>query len=50
VLKGGVNDVCDRAHKGQTVTVATTETKDKADAREVSSKLRAICADIKDLL
>jgi hypothetical protein len=45
-LRGGENDICDRAHSGRTVTAATTETKEKVDARETSSKLRAICADI----
>jgi len=48
-LKGGENDICNWAHSGRTVTVETMETKEKVDAREVSSTLRAICADIKDL-
>lgn len=48
-LKGGENDICDRAHIGRKVKAATTETEEKVDAREVSSNLRAICADIKEL-
>jgi len=48
-LKSGENDICDRAHIGRKVKATTTETEEKVDAREVSSKLRAIWADIKIL-
>jgi hypothetical protein len=44
-LKGGENDICERAHSDRSFTAATTETKGKVDARQASSKLRAICAD-----
>jgi hypothetical protein len=43
------NDICDRTHSGRKVKAATKETKEKVDAKEVSGKLRAICADIIDL-
>jgi hypothetical protein len=48
-LKGGENDICDRAHSGRHFTAATTETQRKVDEREVSSKLRTMCTDIKAL-